>query len=100
MVTLIARHREPPSQQAIQERGGGRSWRRGEIVGDGNVREGWVFLLFSASPLFPPPTHTHVGGNCPVVTDGHNFPNPPLLLANNFYTHTHQDQMGSEVLEL
>ena len=58
MVTLIARHREPPSQQAIQE--GGRSKRRGEIVGDGNVREGWVFLLFSASPspLFPPHTHT------------------------------------------
>ena len=86
MVTLIARHREPPSQQAIQER---------EKYLEMRMRRKDGFS--SSSALGPQPfisPHTHVGGNCPVVTDGHNFPNPPLLLANNFYTHTHLRSNG------
>ena len=61
MVTLIARHREPPSQQAIQGKGGeGRFRRRGEIVADRKDERRMGFPPHQRGPLalYFPHTHT------------------------------------------
>ena len=77
MVTLIARHREPPSQQAIQERGGSCRWEW----------EGWVFLIISSgAPALYFPPHTR-GRQLP---RGNWRPQlSPSTPSQNFYTHLH-----------
>ena len=82
MVTLIARHGEPPcTAGAIQERGGKKQlWIR--------MRERWFSSSSGWPQPFISPPHTHVGGNCPVVTDGHNFPlHPSPKLLHSHSTH-------------
>ena len=58
MVTLIARHREPPSQQAIQDGGEGGD-RREEIVASAAADQNERRMGFPPhQPLYFPPTHT------------------------------------------
>ena len=89
MVTLIAELGSRPAQRVLQALASWTGDVRREVVIDEKRSRGQRldqdsrFSSSSSSSTSPSASapalyfpRTHVGGNCPVVTDGHNFPSP------------------------
>ena len=89
MVTLIAELGSRPAQRVLQALASWTGHVRREVVIDEKRSRGprlhqdSRFSSSSSSSTSPSASapalyfpRTHVGGNCPVVTDGHNFPSP------------------------